>query len=205
MLRSNSDYYLDKSCIVKSGTSKYFVPAFESGNGYITIKGGEKINYYVKKQDCICGVTGNGIEIGNWVTANSTTVLLVTDDSLIVTHNRKDSNSQTQIVHTVSNVRDLAGKLVTFSVEARVISENETTCGSIAIINADNYNKGNLFAKTDFGNRNWEKIILTKKLPNGDDFKGLTLCLRAIQEAQKGYSVVEFKNPRLEIGMLSLA
>lgn len=78
------------------------------------------------------------------------------------------------------------------------------TEGSIAIINENNYNKGKLFAKKNFKNSDWEKIVLTTRLPDKDEFIGITLCIRAIQITGKEHSVVEFKNPKLEFGMLSV-
>ena len=160
--------------------------------------------FYVDKVECVRGVIGENKEIGkNWKTINSTTVVMFSDTGIVIGHNGKKMNAQTQVIQTIDNTENLPDAVVTFSVYARVKKlNNNNTGGTIALVNANNYNKGKFLVKTDFINTTWERISVTTRLPKGNAFKGLTLCMRAIAGSGDNpiHAIVEFCNPKLEYG-----
>ena len=196
-------FYDDKDRTNKVGILKrYFeITDIDKNNGSFLFK---DASYYVSGDDCVKGVMGNDKYIdSHWKTANKTTLALIKDNSFIVGHDGIKSCAQTQLIQTLKNSEALAGKVVTFSVYARVLALNNTgKGGSIAIINSDDYNKGVFFAKTDFTNSDWQRISVTAKLPEGNQFIGLTVCMRAIagNGEPPSHAMVEFRKPKLELG-----
>lgn len=158
---------------------------------------------YVENDNCIKGVVGDGEIIGEyWRTVNRATQIAVKDDSIVISHNGMKSTAQVQVVQNVENDSALKGKAVTFSVWARVVVQNSNhKGGTIAIINAKNYNQGKFFAKIDFDNTEWERISVTAKMPADEEYQGVTVCMRALTVDNGGqHAVVEFSDPKLEVG-----
>lgn len=163
-------------------------------------------DYYIKIEDCCQGVVGNGKKIGAaWKTVNSGTCVIQNTHSVTICSDGTGSNAQMQIIQTVDGGENMCNKWVTLSVWAKVIrcSSDSKRGGTIAIINATDYNKGIFYAKKEFRNSDWEKIVLTTQLPNKEDFNGLTICLRAnsgiVKDGQN--AIVEFALPKLEFGV----
>lgn len=141
--------------------------------------------------------------LDNWKTINWSTKVNISNGVLRIEHSNSNSMAQMNVIQIVKNSHLLSGKEVTFSVFARVIQlTNEGYGGEIALINAENYNDGKLYKRVDFTNQDWKQIILTTKLPKGDEFKGCTICLRARAGGKENpiHASVEFMNPRLTIG-----
>lgn len=111
-----------------------------------------------------------------------------------------------QIIQTLDESIDLSGKVVTLSVYARVLEyNNNRTGGTVGIINGTDYENGVFYAKTDFINKEWKRINLSVRLPQKEDYKGLTICLRAIAGTgdMPAHASVEFSEPKLELGSFS--
>lgn len=166
---------------------------------------GDNSDIYVSSDDCIKGFTGDNVTFSQyWKTANKTTCVIVKDHSIIVAHNGIDARYQTNIIQTIDNLEQLYGKVVTLSAWARVLmpSDNNGVGGTIALINASDYNQGKCYARKVFKNTEWRKIELTTILPDKDELKGVTVCLRANTGVSK-HSVVEFSQVKLELGRIS--
>ena len=166
------------------------------------------VTYYVDSARCLRGYTGSEVELGNgWRTMNPTTQVQFTGTSVIVSHNGQPSKHQTQILYTVDSDRPLHGQPVTLSVYARVLKPNKQgKGGSIALINDTGYNKGIFLAHKVFSNTAWERISITFHLPKKASYRGLTVCLRAVSSSDVcSGAVVEFRDPKLEIGAFPTA
>ena len=164
--------------------------------------------FYVNLEDCQRGYSGSGQWFGgNWQTMNATTEVQIKDSSIIVCHNGTNFKYQSQVIQVVENNEVLRGQSVVFSVYARVIKLNsEGRGGTLALINDNGYNKGIFLAYKSFTNSDWERISFAVRLPSGNDFHGLTVCLRAITSSNScDGAVVEYRNPKLEIGAFPTA
>lgn len=199
------DFYSERECKKSKGRLAVCFNVTEHTLFYSKIELNDK-SYYVKSDDCVKGYSGANQYIGeHWISVNVSTMVLFKDLSFIVGHNEKDTCAQTQIIQTLQNSKELAGKTVTFSVYARVLNyNNKDGGGTIALINADNYNSGKFYAKTDFNNDEWKRISVTTKLPEEKEFMGLTVCLRALSGKGENpiHATVEFSDPKLEISSL---
>lgn len=160
---------------------------------------------HTSKYNCVKGYTGTeNILYSNWITQNHTTEVVLTDHSVILSHNGKNQKYQSNLLFVIGNDRRLKGKPVTLSVLTRVINLNSRgTGGSIALINDCSYNRGVFLAHKVFSNAEWQRIYLSTILPD-DDFVGLTVCLRALVIDKNDYSRVEFADARLELGVKEL-
>jgi hypothetical protein len=168
----------------------------------------DDINYYVSLDSCVHGYCGNEkLFCKKWKTINSTTEVQLTGNSVIVSHNGKNANSQCNIIQVVDNNEVLQGMPIVFSVYARVIRLNtDGNGGAVAIINANGYNKGIFTGYKTFKNTSWQRVYVTARIPIGEEFKGLSVCLRAVSSSQKGDgATVEFRDPKLEIGAFPTA
>lgn len=201
-------FYKDKELKQKLGSlSKFFiVTILDINTAVINHKGSQ---YYIKRELCIKGYLGDSVQLPfNWKTANASTLVITKPDSIIVGHNGCTSCAQTQIINTINDYKSYAGKTLTFSVYARVLEYNNLSQGgSIAIINADNYNKGIFLANTNFDNKEWTRISTTVTLSKDDSFKGLTVCMRAVsgKGEHPSHAKVEFAYPKLEKGTFPTA
>ena len=183
------------------------LPALPYGrkNAKVTVSGN---TCYVNLEQCHTGYTGTEQRFGGgWYTMNPATEVRLTDNSAIVCHNGKNSGSQVQILQIVENNQKLAGQPVVFSVYARVLKKNsQGQGGSIALINDNGYNKGIFIVQRSFQNEEWKRIFCSFHLPDGKDFKGLTVCLRALTfPKEQNAAVVEFRSPKLEPGCFPTA
>ena len=142
---------------------------------------------------------------GEWKTINNSTFAFLRENSLILTDNGGTSHVQMNVAQTIKNCEQLAGKPVTLSVDARVLKRNDYGEGGlIAIANAMDYNKGIFYAKKFFHNLEWKRISLSITLPEKEHFKGVTIVLRALRggwEQDPQHAIVEFANPKLEMGI----
>ena len=142
-----------------------------------------------------------------WKTIGNSTFVFLQKNSLILMDNGGSSSAQINIGQTLENYNELIGKPITLSVDARVLKRNDFGEGGlIAIANANSYNKGVFYAKKSFHNLEWKRITLSIQLPDKDNFNGITVVFRAIrggwtQNCQN--AIVEFANPKLEIGITS--
>lgn len=202
-----TEYFDSMRTRERKGELPHALPVRPYGTNYgkVAVKG--KM-CYVDIETCVTGCTGTNQQMGTgWYTQNSTTQVQLTECSAIISHNGKSSPAQTQIIQVVKDNEKLSGKPVVISVWARVLKKNrDGKGGSIAIINENGYNEGKLFAYRNFDNESWERVVCSVFLPVGEDFKGVTVCLRALvaKEAFDG-AVVEFKSPKLEIGAFPTA
>ncbi len=160
---------------------------------------------YVNSDACIKGIIGADKHLDSyWYTVNNSTCVIFKDHSIIVKHAGNQSKGQMNIIQTVEDVDELYGNTVTLSVWARVLqfSNDNGRGGTLALIHSDSYNKGTFFKSKPIKNTNWQRISITCKLPEKENFKGLTVCLRA--NAGTGEkpinAIVEFSRPKLEIG-----
>lgn len=162
---------------------------------------------YISQKCCKRGFVGDGKQFGGkWMLINPSTVVETLSDSIIIRHNEDNSKYQTNIIQTIENSGRLAGKPITFSVYARVLKTNsEGKGGTIAVINSDNYNKGNFLAAKSFTNTEWERIFITVILPELPQFNGVTVCLRSVVSKKADGAIVEYKFPKLEIGTFPTA
>ncbi len=172
----------------------YVVSQYDKNYSIVTLKGNK---YLVSNDECVKGFCGKDKIINeNWKTINASTLAILKEDSIVIGHSGIKSQAQMQIIRTIISEENLYGKIVNFSVWARVLQCNdEGKGGTIGIINAEDYNKGKFFAKLDFNNREWEKLTISVKLPKKQNFKGLTICLRALanrNEEALEYAMVEF-------------
>lgn len=160
---------------------------------------------YVNSDACIKGIIGADKQLNSyWQTVNNSTCVLFKDHSIIIKHAGNQSKGQMNIIQTVEDIDELYGTTITFSVWARVLqfSNDNTRGGTLALINSNSYNKGQFFRSKPINNTQWERISITCKLPEKENFKGLTVCLRAnagIGEKPIN-AIVEFSRPKLEIG-----
>lgn len=202
----NSEYYKMANEKMKAGKlSKCFYAKNYNWQFYEIEVAGK--HYYVRSDDCKSGYCGDAQIVGQyWKTVNSSTMVIVKRESVLIGHNGTASHAQMQIVQTMREVKAWADKVVTLSVWARVLSFNsEGGGGTIAIINANDYNRGKFYAKKDFSNKDWKRISLSVQLPPKDNLIGVTICLRAlagIGEKPK-HALVEFCDPKLEFGAFS--
>lgn len=196
-------FYKDDKLQQLIGKTKGYFNALRQNHNTFRIISGES-SYYISWEDCIRGVVGNDRRLNDfWKTVNSNTVVISKDFSILVGHNHSNSLAQTQIIQTVELTDGLEGKVVTLSVYARVLEKNNDDAGgTIAIINGKNYNSGKFYAKKDFINKDWQRIVLSVRLPQKDDFNGVTVCLRAVAGSgnEPKHALVEFCHPKLEIG-----
>ena len=142
---------------------------------------------------------------GEWKTINNSTFVILRENTLVLTDNGGSSHVQMNIAQTIKDCEEFAGKAVTFSVDARVLKRNDYGEGGlIAIANAMDYNKGIFYAKKSFHNLEWKRITLSITLPEKEEFKGITVVLRALRggwEKEPQHAIVEFANPKLEMGI----
>ncbi|MDE5995998.1 MAG: hypothetical protein K2G56_03680 [Eubacterium sp.] len=162
---------------------------------------------YVHVDDCVKGIIGNDKNLNSyWKTINASTCVIFNDHSITIRHVGNASKGQMNLIQTIENTNELVDTTVTLSVWARVLqrSNDNGRGGTIAFINSDSYNKGDFFQSKGFTNTKWQRISLTAKLPKKENFVGLTVCLRA--NAGTGdnpqHAIVEFANPKLEIGLI---
>ena len=163
---------------------------------------------YLDRAECLRGCTGSEQAFGDgWRTMNATTQVQFTGSSVIISHNGTNNKYQCQILQTVENNQDLCGKPVVFSVYARVLKKNsQGKGGAIGLINDNGYNKGIFLAHKTFANTEWERVSLSFRLPEKNSFRGLTVCLRSITASDScNGAVVEFRDPKLEIGAFPTA
>lgn len=141
---------------------------------------------------------GNKREVGNgWQTINVTTRLIQLENSIVLMHNGNDSCAQVNLIKKIPDNKSLAGQAVTFLVEARVLKLSDTGMGGmIAFINSDNYNKGELLIRKNFVNREWQTVAINTILPSEEDFKGITVCLRAML-GDRAHAVIEIRKVQL--------
>ena len=77
--------------------------------------------------------------------------------------------------------------------------------GCIAFINANDYNAGTFCAKEEFDNTDWKKIAVSYWVPEGENFRGLTVCLRAFASTDNSmHAKVEFYAPKVQIGSFTI-
>ena len=160
--------------------------------------------YWIDAANCINGVVGKDKLVGtSWKTINESTTVVFKDYSIVIKHSGCNSVGQMQIIQDIDKWNELEGKFVTLSVYARCLqtSDDNNRGGTIALINEDSYS-GSLFAKKEFNNTEWQKIVLTVKLPSKNQFKGLKVLLRsnASKKADGRHSIVEFCKCKLEVG-----
>lgn len=160
--------------------------------------------FFARSSECKMGFSGHGYEMGKslWKLQNQSTLVEISDKGVLIGHNGSASKAQTQIISTIQHNEKLRGKVVTFSVWARVLQKNDDKKGGcIAFINANDYNAGTFCAKEEFDNIDWKKITLSYWIPE-KDFKGLTVCLRALASDRVGgkNAKVEFYLPTVQIG-----
>lgn len=138
---------------------------------------------------------GDGIDIGNgWKTRNASTLAIQTQESVILMHNGGNDKSQVNILWVFQNIEKYKGKTICISVEARVCRLTENGGGGVlAFINAQNYNAGKFYNKTEFRNPTWEKIQLSVELTDEVINKGGLVCLRAVY-GEPFSAVVEYRN-----------
>ena len=195
-------YYEDKECTILKGMSTSYYNAHRINRCYGEIE--EKdIVYYVQTDEMKKGCIGAGqCLFDNWYTVNGSTVAIVKDRSVILGHNYSKSKAQMNLIYTLDNNTDLSGEIVTFSVYTRVLKHNyQGKGGTIAFINATDYNKGIFAVKEDFVNKEWKRVSITTHLPQGSEYQGLTICLRALAGTTgEDSALVEFSDPKLEIG-----
>lgn len=196
-------FYQDKLCTKEKGHLSRYFNVIEHNRNYAKILSADDI-YYVNKDDVLKGNIGDGKIICNmWRTVNGSTVVEVKENSIVIGHNGAKSTAQMNVIQTIENSCELAGKVITFSVYARVLAHNnQNKGGAIAFINANDYNKGVFMAKTDFDNSEWKRISVTAQVPAGESFGGLTICMRALAASEVGQksALVEFSDPKLEVG-----
>ena len=204
IVESGKKFYNDINCKEEKGhLSRCFnIEKIEEQYATIISKGH---TYFVRPEECLKGyVGGDKCVCREWQTANSSTLVLINEGSVIVAHNGKHSLAQTQIVLTVKNSNRFIGKTVTFSAETRVLRLNDGGFGgTLAIINANDYNKGRFYAKTDFVNESWKRVSVTAKIPQKKNFHGVTLCMRAVAGTdieKPKHAMVEFRNFKFEVG-----
>ena len=196
-------YYSDPFCKNPAGSLNHCSRVSNLTFPYSKIAEG-----YVKSDDCVKGIIGNNRNINaDWKLVNNGTCVIFSDYSIKIKHCGNESKGQTNIIQTIDNIDELAAATVSFSVWTRVLqpSNDNQIGGTIAIINDDNYSKGQFYKSKTFKNSEWEKVVLTAKLPAKENFKGLTVCLRAnigVGNDAKN-AIVEFAKPKLEIGKIS--
>ena len=208
-LTNSAEYYAPKgkpfySSINSYGEKKHFKKPFSVvpyGHNNFKFTYNSQI-FYVRSGDCRRGVFGSGKTFcGGWITVNNTTELEILHNSVILRHNGIPQKFQANIIQTVENFQELAGKPVVFSVLARVLKTNsEGRGGIIALINANDYNNGSLMAQRAFNNTEWERVFVSARLPEAGSFRGLTVCLRSLVTSDCDGAEVEFMEPKLEIG-----
>lgn len=168
----------------------------------------DNTNYFVDMNNCVHGYSGNAKMFCNkWRTVNTTTEVQLDNNSVVITHNGTNENFQCNVIQVVDDNENLQGKPIVFSVYARVLKLNDDgKGGTIAVINANEYNRGIFMAHKTFENMMWERIYVTTRVPVGERFKGLSVCLRAMSSSRKGdAAIVEFRDPKLEIGAFPTA
>lgn len=190
--------------LVEEGVLTRYIPVYEWHRLCGTIILNKK-KFFVRSDECVKGYVGGGIEIGQsgWKTQNSSTFVEMKDNGVVVGHNGGKSTAQTQVIRIIENNEKLQGKLVTLSVYARVLKKNnEGQGGTVALINANGYNGGHFLAKAKVSSTEWEKVVVSVRLPAGNDFQGLTICLRALtgNGEKPEHAVVEYYMPQLEMG-----
>lgn len=194
--KKNIDLY-----IVAGRTNKAF-SITEYRNDYSKFQSNDRV-LFAASNDCKKGFTGHGIEIGdtNWKLQNQSTMVEIDNQSIIISHNGSNSKAQMQIISTLKDDnRELSGEVVTLSVWARVLEKNDAGKGGcISFINANDYNGGKFCAKEEFVNTEWKRISVSYWVPEGKEYKGLTICLRALAGEEEN-AKVEFRNPIVQIG-----
>lgn len=203
IIKKDALYFENYECKQVVGRLSRYLNAFEVDKGVVQFTIGTN-TYYAKADDCVTGFVGDNQKINdNWRTVNLSTLVVIQDESIIVGHNGCDSAAQTQIISTLDRARELADKVITISVFARVLQSNDQEQGgTLDIINANGYNKGKFYRKIDFNNKKWQRVSLTVRLPREEELQGITICLRALAGSGKNskHSLVEFSDPKVEMG-----
>ncbi len=191
----------------KEGQTNRCFPIVNSEGIYFKISVNNR-EFYVQSDDCKKGAVGHGTVIGDgsWKLQNQSTLVEIKTKGIVVGHNGSSSKAQMQIISTIKNNERLMGKLVTFSVWTRVLEKNnEGMGGCIAFINANDYNAGTFCAKEEFDNTDWKKIAVSYWVPEGENFRGLTVCLRAFASTDNSmHAKVEFYAPKVQIGSFTI-
>lgn len=198
----NASYYSLTDISINIGKLKKYIPVERFNKIYSKITLNKEI-YLVSNDEIIRGASGNDCKLGSWKTVNAGTLVIFKDDSILLGHNNCSSRAQMQVIQSISEIDLLAGKVITLTVWARVLKpNNDNSGGTIAIINACDYNKGKFYASKEFNNREWKQIKLTTRLPEKDGLKGVTVCLRSMAGTGDNpeHALVEFCNPKLEFG-----
>ena len=195
---------------IKKGTCNraFGIMNWEFPFAQIQHKTGEK-ELFVAPDECKKGYIGHENEIGktSWKLQNQSTLVEITDKGVVVGHNGSGSKAQMQIISTIKDNEKLKGNVVTLSVWARVLEKNDTGKGGcISFINANDYNAGKFCVKEEFTNSDWKRIAVSYWVPEGEEFKGLTVCLRALASEKDGitHAKVEFSMPVVEVGSFAV-
>lgn len=209
IIEKNKEYYSrENGEYVSQGLLKTSVPIHEWGRIYSVVYVNDQ-KFYVNTDDCEKGYVGHETEVGNssWKLQNKSTLVVLKNNSFILKNSGSSLKAQMQIINTVENAEKLKGKALTFSVWARVLEYNDAgKGGQISFINANNYNAGVFCAKENIDNVVWKKISVYYHVPQDGEFKGITVCLRALAGSDNNgkAAVVEFHSPKLEIGSLGI-
>lgn len=201
-------YVLQNNEYIKKGITNRCFSIANHAKEFSEFVSNDKV-FFAKTSDCKKGYIGHKVEIGNtcWMLQNQSTFVKMKDNGIIIGHNGKKSKAQMQIISTIKNSEQLQGKVVTFSVWARVLKKSsEGKGGCIAFINANNYNKGIFCAKEEFDNSEWKKISVSYWIPQGKDFHGLTVCMRALagDSIDGGHARVEYRSPIVQVGSFTI-
>lgn len=201
-------YSLENNEYVKKGITNKSFSVIERNGDYSKIVSKDEV-FFVQTNKCKRGYIGHGIEIENtsWRLQNESTLVEIHDDGIIIAHNGKASKAQMQIISTIQNNKALQGKVITFSVWARVLKKTSAGKGGcIAFINANDYNKGVFCAKEEFDNTEWEKISVSYWAPEGKKFQGLTVCMRAFADdsIDGEHACVEYHSPIVQVGSFTI-
>lgn len=80
---------------------------------------------YVKSEDCIKGLLGNGADINeDWKLVNNSTCVIFKDNSIVIQHAGNASKAQMNVIQTLKNAEELCDTTVTFSVLTRVLQQD---------------------------------------------------------------------------------
>lgn len=201
-------YSQENNKYVKRGITNRSFSVIENNGEYSKIVNKDE-EFFVRTNECKRGYIGHGMEIGNtsWKLQNESTLVEIYDNGIIIAHNGKASKAQMQIISTIQNNECLQGKVITFSVWARVLKKtNAGKGGCIAFINANDYNKGVFCTKEEFDNTEWKKISVSYWVPEGKKFHGLTVCMRAFADdsIDGDHARVEYRSPIVQVGSFTI-
>lgn len=137
-------------------------------------------------------------EIGNgWTVVGKAAGAIRGIESVTLQHNGGESRAQVNLIKRIVPYHQLAGKKLTFSVEARVLqTTSDGKGGVLGAVNANGYSGGKFFERTEFTNPEWERISLNFTCPKEGKMKGLTICLRSVV-TEESAAVVEFRHPSI--------